>query len=173
MSIELRPVRPADAAALAAFYNGLSEASKRTFRPIGVTTTAEKCSEMIGQNAPEVAKKHDIVACDGPNIVGWGFLWDLHAGAPTLGLGVADAYQGRGLGSALMDRLLAFAVQQKIRHVKLTVVQDNEKAWRMYERRGFINEESMVGSDGLPYFYMVADLSDRIAEAERPPAPGP
>ena len=72
-----------------------------------------------------------------------------------------------------MDRLLAFAVQHKIRHVKLTVVQDNEKAWRMYERRGFINEESMVGTDGLPYFYMVADLSDRIAEAEAQQEQGP
>jgi hypothetical protein len=38
-AIVLRRLAPGDAEALAAFYNGLREASKRTFRPLGVTTT--------------------------------------------------------------------------------------------------------------------------------------
>lgn len=34
----LRPLGPSDGPALAAFYNGLSEASKHLFRPIGMQT---------------------------------------------------------------------------------------------------------------------------------------
>lgn len=168
---------PDDASALASFYNGLSAASKRTFRPLGVTTAPEVCLDIARDNAPGVAKKFDLVVHYGGQIIGWGFLWRVKADGPDesdppfslmLGLGIADAYQNHGLGSALMTRLMAEARRQASQEaavapvVTLTVVQDNEVAWRLYEKHGFVKVGAFVGEDSggdaLPYFRMLADL---------------
>jgi ribosomal protein S18 acetylase RimI-like enzyme len=42
--------------------------------------------------------------------------------------------------------------------VTLTVVQDNEVAWQLYEKHGFVKVGAFVGEDDLPYFRMLADL---------------
>jgi ribosomal protein S18 acetylase RimI-like enzyme len=49
---------------------------------------------------------------------------------------VAPAYQGSGLGR----RLLAFTRQQLPDEIWLRCVRENEKAWRWYEREGFVFE---------------------------------
>lgn len=156
MNIAIRRLERGDANLLAAFYNGLSEAAKRTFRPLGVTTSEERCEQIICDNDAAVDTKHDLVALDGGRIVGWSFVWSLDSDAPTFGLGIADECQGRGLGRMLMDRVLQAAADRGIRKIRLTVVQDNHKARRMYERRGFVLRDSFVGEDGLPYHSMVA-----------------
>lgn len=158
MSIAVHRLAPGDADALAAFYNGFSEASKRTFHPLGGSTTPERCADIIADNREPSAKKYDLVAMDAKCIVGWGFLWGLDADAPTFGLAVADAHQGSGLGGMLMDRVLEFASARGIGAVSLTVVQDNDKARAMYARRGFVQLDAFVGEDGLPYFRMRAQL---------------
>ncbi len=152
--IAMRQIEPGDAVALAEFYNGLSAASKRTFRPLGMTTAVAACEAVICDNQPEVGEKFDLVAMDGARVIGWSFLWGLRA-EPVFGLGVADVYHGQGVGGALMDRVLAEAHTRDIKHVVLTVVQDNEKAWRMYARRGFVRYGEFVEeADGLSYYRM-------------------
>ncbi len=171
----IRRLAPGDAEALVAFYNGLSEASKRTFRPLDVMTSVETCAGIVRANTTAVPTKYDLVAIDGALIVGWSFLWDLvpapidaqpHGGreapaefAPTFGLAVADAYQGQGLGSALISRVMAWARGGAIPIVILTVVQDNVVARRLYERAGFVRTGEFVGEDGLPYYRMRARLA--------------
>jgi ribosomal protein S18 acetylase RimI-like enzyme len=53
---------------------------------------------------------------------------------------VAPEYQGRELGR----RLLAFTRQQLPDEILLRCVRENEKAWRWYEREGFVFEEEQV-----------------------------
>jgi GNAT superfamily N-acetyltransferase len=53
---------------------------------------------------------------------------------------VAPVYQGKGLG----DRLLAFARECMPNEIWLRCVRENEKAWRWYEREGFIFEKEEV-----------------------------
>jgi GNAT superfamily N-acetyltransferase len=53
---------------------------------------------------------------------------------------VAPAYQGSGLGR----RLLAFTRQQLPDEIFLRCVRENEKAWRWYEREGFVFEQEQV-----------------------------
>jgi GNAT superfamily N-acetyltransferase len=53
---------------------------------------------------------------------------------------VAPPYQGQGLGSGL----LAFARQQLPDEIHLRCVRENEKAWRWYEREGFLFEKEQV-----------------------------
>lgn len=53
---------------------------------------------------------------------------------------VAPEYQGQSLGRAL----LAFTRQQMPREIYLRCVRENEKAWRWYEREGFVFEKQAV-----------------------------
>jgi ribosomal protein S18 acetylase RimI-like enzyme len=53
---------------------------------------------------------------------------------------VAPEYQGRSLGR----QLLAFTRTQMPNEIVLRCVRENEKAWRWYEREGFIFEKEQV-----------------------------
>jgi GNAT superfamily N-acetyltransferase len=53
---------------------------------------------------------------------------------------VAPEYQGQSLGR----RLLAFSRQQMSDRIWLRCVRENEKAWRWYEREGFVFEKETV-----------------------------
>jgi GNAT superfamily N-acetyltransferase len=53
---------------------------------------------------------------------------------------VAPEYQGRSLGRTL----LAFTRQQMPDEIELRCVRENEKAWRWYEREGFVFEQEKV-----------------------------
>jgi GNAT superfamily N-acetyltransferase len=53
---------------------------------------------------------------------------------------VAPEYQGQNLGRAL----LAFTRQQLPDEIWLRCVRENEKAWRWYEREGFVFEKEEV-----------------------------
>ena len=53
---------------------------------------------------------------------------------------VAPAYQGRSLGR----QLLAFTRAQLPNEIRLRCVRENEKAWRWYEREGFVYEKEAV-----------------------------
>lgn len=158
-SLLIRRLRPADAEALAAFYNGLSKASIRTFRPLGTKTAADVCLKLALKNGIEKDIRFDLLALHGPRVVGWCFLWDLDRRKPKFGLGIADAHHGQGLGGTLMDRVMQAAHDRRLARVFLTVVKDNVVAWRLYEQRGFVRYEEYVSKDdGETYLRMVCGL---------------
>ena len=53
---------------------------------------------------------------------------------------VAPEYQGKGIGR----QLLAFTREQLPDEIWLRCVRENEKAWRWYEREGFVYEKEEV-----------------------------
>ena len=56
----------------------------------------------------------------------------------SIGMAVHDAYQGRGVGSALMEKMLELADNWlNLERIELTVFTDNERAVRLYQRFGF------------------------------------
>ena len=57
---------------------------------------------------------------------------------------VAPEYQGNSLGR----RLLAFARLQMPNEIWLRCVRENEKAWRWYEREGFVFEKEQLEPTG-------------------------
>ena len=154
----IQRIKSSDDNSLVEFYNGLSESSIRTFRPLGYKTTLNVCEDIIKDNSPGIDKKFDLVALYETRIIGWSFLWNLESNEPTFGLGVADDFQGKALGSKLIDSVMKTARERSLKKVLLTVVQDNPVAWKMYERRGFVKYGEFVGEDGLDYFRMVAEL---------------
>ena len=71
-----------------------------------------------------------------PVLVGYGGLIAYDDEAHVATLGVTTALQGEGIGSLLLDALLAEA-DKRSPVVLLEVRADNEAAQRLYERRGF------------------------------------
>ena len=59
----------------------------------------------------------------------------MHRG--ELGISVRKDYWRQGIGSALMERLLAFAAQCGYEQIELTVESKNHRALRLYLRYGF------------------------------------
>lgn len=59
----------------------------------------------------------------------------------SIGMGVHDAFAGRGIGQALMNAVLDLADNWlNLRRLELTVYADNEPAIRLYQRTGFVEE---------------------------------
>jgi ribosomal protein S18 acetylase RimI-like enzyme len=158
-TITLRPLTALDAPALLAFYNGLSPASIRTFRPLGLKTTLDVCEKIVADASAPAAARYDLGAWQGDTMVGWGFVSGLDKAEPEFGLCVADAWQGQGVGKALIDGVLDYAQVHGLPRVYLIAVRDNARAIGLYSSRGFTQYGEMTGEwDGLPYVKMVVAL---------------
>lgn len=141
-----------DGLALQRFFNTLDADARRLFRPAGWNMSLEQCETICRQSA--AGDRYDLVLADGDRIVGWAFLQALERPAPSLGIGLAEAYCGQGWGSQLMDLLIARARQLEKQEIELTVVQTNERAQRLYESRGFARTGMWTGGDGQDYYEM-------------------
>ena len=71
-------------------------------------------------------------------IVGWAGLMVIAETAQILTIGVVPASQGRGIGQALLEELLAEARRRGATEVVLEVRVDNAAARRLYERNRFL-----------------------------------
>lgn len=58
-----------------------------------------------------------------------------------LGIAVADAYRGKGLGLMMMNQLITFARQHGVRQIRLSVDNDNVAAISLYKKLGFVLHE--------------------------------
>jgi RimJ/RimL family protein N-acetyltransferase len=61
-------------------------------------------------------------------------------GAAEVGMLLAPAWRGQGLGTALLDVGLAWAVDNGSHKAALEVWPDNEAALELYRRAGFVEE---------------------------------
>ncbi len=164
LSDAFRPLHADDAPALLAFYNKLSPASIRTFRPLGDQTSLAVCQTIVRNQFSVQGTRFDLVAWQMNRIVGWAFLTGLDSDKPELGLGVADAFQRQGLGRALLDHLLDWARQHSIANVYLVVVTDNQRAIQLYQSRGFVAyTEKFDELDQLSYLHMMMSLQPKAA----------
>jgi [ribosomal protein S18]-alanine N-acetyltransferase len=82
--------------------------------------------------------RYYLVAEDGGVVTGYGGLLAQTGGpADVLTLAVATDRWGEGIGSALLDGLLAEAARRGCTEIFLEVRVDNDRAQRLYRRRGF------------------------------------
>lgn len=78
-----------------------------------------------------------VAEIPGEGIVGYTVLWSVMDEAELANLAVRVGFQGRGLGSVLLDRVLAEAEGRGIHRVFLEVRMSNERAFELYRSRGF------------------------------------
>lgn len=157
---KLHQLQAGDAPSLLAFYNSLSAATIHTFRPLRDKTTLAVCQEIVQANGAIPASRFDLAAWQGARMIGWAFLEQLTSAEPQLGIGVADAWQGQGVGRALMNRLLGKARQYSLATVSLIVVHDNQRAIRLYQSCGFIAyDQHFDDEDQLTYLSMRKEIA--------------
>jgi len=148
MSLILRRVKPADAAAIAEQFSDPEVFGATLQLPY---PSEELWSQRIaGMNPPAAGSNEMVLAAvldDKP--VGLAGLHPVGASvrrrhSMMLGITVAKASQGQGVGRALMTALLDYADNwAQILRIELTVFHDNERAIRLYERHGFEHEGRM------------------------------
>lgn len=144
--LEVRPLTKGETAALARFDAALSRASRALFLPHAYDETT------LARHVARAARGEDLswVAFAGETVAGYAFLWEFDQPFPVLGLGVADAWQGRGLGGTLLDQLVAAARAAGRAGIELTTVPANTRAKNLYESRGFLvaGEVDNLAGDG-------------------------
>lgn len=72
-------------------------------------------------------------------IVGWLNARQGEDGFVELGMGLVDGHRGRGLGSALLEVLIAWARDIAAPGVRLQVFPHNERAIALYRKFGFVD----------------------------------
>lgn len=73
---------------------------------------------------------------------GYGFVDDT---TPEVSMGIRSQLRGRGIGTRLLDALLAQARQTGLETLSLSVERDNP-ARRLYERTGFLTVDDAGGA---------------------------
>jgi L-phenylalanine/L-methionine N-acetyltransferase len=160
--IEIRASRPEDAAAIAAMQC-LPGFRWGTLRPPFVSEA------MIRKRLEAPHDGYSLVACVGAGVVGEIGLTRFgsrrgHVG--DIGMGVHDAWVGRGIGTRLLGEVVAIADRWLgLRRLELTVWTDNLPALALYRRFGFAVE-------GTHRAYALRDgvLVDAFAMARLRPA---
>ena len=141
MNITYREACPEDAAQLLEFLRAVGgESDYLTFGPRGIPLTVEQEEKFLA-NLQESPINTIILAFDGNKIVGNGCIDGnknpRFAHRCSLALAVRKDYWGRGIGSGLMERLIAFAKSIGAETIGLEVISENERAKALYQKFGF------------------------------------
>jgi ribosomal-protein-alanine N-acetyltransferase len=92
---------------------------------------------LVGELGQQPASRYYLVAEDDDEIVAYAGLLAAGEQGDVLTIAVATARWGQGIGTALLDRLLAEAERRGCTEVFLEVRADNTRAQRLYRWRGF------------------------------------
>jgi ribosomal protein S18 acetylase RimI-like enzyme len=121
--------------ALQRFFAGLSPATRAVFLPHA--TDAATLIRVVERDRLGLDRAY-VLAVDG-EVAGYFFLWEFNQPVPLLGLGLADAWQGQGLGGRMLERLIVDARGAGRVGVELTTVPGNLRAFELYRRAGFVH----------------------------------
>ncbi|MCF6283629.1 MAG: GNAT family N-acetyltransferase [Candidatus Hydrogenedentes bacterium] len=145
-NVEVRPLSTGDGPALQQFNAALTDASRGLFLPHAYDDTT--IAEIIARS--EAGTDHTCIALVGERIIGYGFLWDIQDPVPVLGIGLADAWQGQGLGKGFMDLLIHAAKTAGAAGIELTTTLENERAFALYKKMDFkhIGDTDNIAGDG-------------------------
>lgn len=158
----IRELKISDIIKLYRMYNSLSDESKRFFHPFPETafyspyffitwlslslSSIKILRRLLLRILPSVVY---ISLCSMylDEIVGFAFIKLKNRSEGELGIGIRDDFQGKGIGSKLMDNLIKLARKEGLKKIRLTVLADNYKAIRLYEKFGFKKTKFMKNGD--------------------------
>ena len=144
--LTVRPLGASEIDALIRFDAGLSAATRAVFLPHAYDPTTVRGYAERDRRGED----RSYLLFAGEEVAGYFFLWEFDRPVPLLGLGLADAWQGRGLGGQLLRILIVDARAAGREGVELTTVTTNGRAFRLYVAAGFVplGEVENVAGDG-------------------------
>jgi acyl-CoA synthetase (NDP forming)/GNAT superfamily N-acetyltransferase len=134
--VHLRPIRPDDADRLVAFHAGLSERTRylRYFAPYPRIPERDLRRFTHVDHRDRVA----LVALLGEDVIGVGRYDRLRGTADAeVAFVVADAHQGRGIGSVLLEHLAAAARERGVQRFVAEVLAENSRMVRVFTDAGY------------------------------------
>lgn len=141
MEIIYRQAQPSDAAQLLSYMKAIGgESDNLTFGADGIPFSVEQEAQFL-EKLCNSSHSTILLALDGETIVGNGCIDG--NGNPrfrhrrNLAISVRKAYWGNGIGSGLMERLIAFARGTGAEVISLEVRSDNDRAKALYRKFGF------------------------------------
>jgi len=143
--VVIRPIRPEDEPLMAAFHGKLSETSVRLrfFHMEKLDTRIahdrliRKCFIDYDREIALVAESVDA-SSGKPELLGVGRLAkQVLSDESELGILVADRWQGKGLGTEFMQRLIRFARDEKVRHIVAHMLRENAAMIRLAQKFQF------------------------------------
>jgi acetyltransferase len=151
-SVHVRPVRPADAASIQAFVRRLSDTSRRLRFFAAIRELAPAVLARLSEPADERERVFLVEAHDGESRS----MVALAQYAPAdddatcdLALVVTDAWQGLGLGRALMGMLIRSARDARCARAVADILRDNEAMLALGRACDFTVARSPPGSTML------------------------
>ena len=139
MSATIRAARPSDLATMANFFASLSKQS-RLRRFFSHSLPDEKIIISFC-DASDARKQLTLVVTqlvgDVETIIAVGSYVVIDANAADIGLAVADTYQGKGIGTLLLERLALIAAVNGIRHFWAMTMFENQPMIDVFRKSGF------------------------------------
>ena len=135
-TLAVRPIRPDDEGDLASFFTDLSMES-RIFRFFAAIRNADALAkQLVNVN---YTTRYGILAVAGADrrIVGHAMYVEIGPRKAELALAVADAYQGRGLGTILLGQLCEAAAEAGIEVLEAIVRPENHHMLKLLRESGF------------------------------------
>lgn len=144
--LEIRMLSAAEVPGLQRFNAGLAPATRALFLPHAYD--AGTLARYVERHA--AGRDRIFVLGRGAEIVGYFFLWEFDQPVPLLGIGLADAWQGQGLGEPMLRLLLDEATGAGREGLELTTVTANARALQLYRKVGFelVGEVDNRAGDG-------------------------
>lgn len=154
MGIRIKKAEPSDAAMLLEYLKQVGgETDNLTFGSEGMPFSVEAEAEFISSMENSIDNIMLLAKCD-DKIIGCASLSRLprrmkHRG--DFAIAVAKEYWNKGIGSQLLNNIIAFAKENKFEIIDLQVRSDNKSAIYLYEKYGF----KKIGEH--PAFFKISD----------------
>ncbi len=157
----LRPIRPDDAPALQRFHVGQSERSTylRFFAAMERLSDRDLVRFTTVDHDDRVALVAVRTGAESDEILGVGRFDRVGTHEAEVAFNIADAEQGRGLGSVLLEHLAAAARERGVRRFTAEVLPQNGKMLAVFKEAGYDVEQHV--DDGIVTVSIDLDPTDR------------
>lgn len=139
--MHIREVRLADAEKLSALIKQIDHDSKFMLWHSGERNLTPAVQLKMIESFLNKPNSTILVAEEGNELIGYllanGGQAKKNRHSAYLVIGVAKAYQGKGIGALLFEKLNEWALNLGVRRLELTVVTTNKSAVALYEKEGF------------------------------------